>query len=182
MDKFKDRYRIPSCRLKDWDYRWIGAYFITICTQNREDYFGTIENGEMQLSQVGVIASIMWYEISSHSKQIELDAFVVMPNHIHGILIVNGLNLHSDVISSLSTQTIPNKSMGSISPKTDSISTIIRSYKSAVTKYAHRLGYKFEWQSRFYDHIIKDDRSYQMIQKYIGENPAKWVNDEYFQS
>ena len=90
MDKFKNKYRIPSARHPHWDYRWAGAYFITICTQNRIHYFGEIQNGVMNLSNVGVIADILWHEIPHHAKNVELGAFVVMPNHIHGILILTG--------------------------------------------------------------------------------------------
>lgn len=70
--------------------------------------------------------------------------------------------------------------MASISPKSNSVSTIIRSYKSAVTKNAHRLGFDFEWQPRFYDHIIRDNQSFQTIQTYIIENPLKWFDDKFY--
>ena len=88
-DKFQNKYRISSSRLQNWDYRWNAAYFVTICTKNRDHYFGEITNGEMNLSGIGIIADIMWYEIKNHAKNVELDAFVVMPNHIHGIIIIN---------------------------------------------------------------------------------------------
>ncbi len=78
-----------TIRLQTWDYRWAGSYFITICTHDREHYFGEVVNGKMQLSQVGVIADILWYEIKNRAKNVELGEFVVMPNHIHGILILN---------------------------------------------------------------------------------------------
>lgn len=83
-DKFQNKYRVPSTRLQNWDYRWNGAYFITICTQNRNCFFGEIDNGKMQLLPVGIIADLLWHEIKNHAKNIELDAFVVMPNHVHG--------------------------------------------------------------------------------------------------
>ncbi|MCD6115704.1 hypothetical protein J7K93_01705 [bacterium] len=89
MDRFREKYRIPSARLKNWDYRWHGAYFITICTKNREPCFGKIENGRMQLSHVGVIADIFWNEIKYRKINIESNTFIIMPNHIHGILILN---------------------------------------------------------------------------------------------
>jgi len=89
MNKYQNKYRIPSARLQNWDYRWAGAYFITICTQHRAHFFGEIANGKMQLSQVGVIADILWHQITQHTQNVRLGAFVVMPNHIHGILIIN---------------------------------------------------------------------------------------------
>ena len=195
-DKFNNKYRIPSARLQNWDYRWAGAYFITICTQNREHYFGEIENGEMQLSSIGIIADVMWHEIKNHSKTIEFDSFVVMPNHIHGILILNGID--TDIVNdngnvvvetghalSLQSQsqsqtekTIGQKRFQNIG--NNSISSIVGSYKSAVTKHTHRLGFEFNWQTRFYDHIIRNDDSFKKIQTYIGENPAKWHDDKFY--
>lgn len=89
MEKYKNKYRIASARAQWWDYGWNGAYFITICTQNREHFFGEIRNGKMNLSPTGTIADILWYEIQHHAQFVELGDFVVMPNHIHGILILD---------------------------------------------------------------------------------------------
>ncbi|MGN6298501.1 MAG: transposase [Ginsengibacter sp.] len=89
-DKFQNKYRIASARLPGWDYGWNGSYFITICTKDRECFFGEIVNGEMNLSKTGVIADLMWYEIKNHAKGVELDEFIVMPNHVHGIITLNG--------------------------------------------------------------------------------------------
>src|SRR5664279_1981169 len=89
-EKFQNKYRVPSARLQHWDYGWDAAYFITICTKDRECLFGEIVNGSMNLSGLGIIADIMWYEIKNHAKNIELGEFVVMPNHVHGIIILNG--------------------------------------------------------------------------------------------
>ncbi len=204
MDKFIDRYRIGSTRLQKWDYRWKGAYFITICSRNRESCFGEIADGKMKLSGIGIIADILWYEIKTHAKNVDLGAFVVMPNHIHGILILNGNNypannnvdiesVNDDInvetlhaTSLQPNQTLPTKSslknefMSDISPKSESVSTIIRSYKSAVSKHAHRLGLVFAWQERFYDNIIRDEKSLLTISKYIENNPANWIDDRFF--
>jgi REP element-mobilizing transposase RayT len=89
QNKFQNKYRIPSARLQIWDYANNGAYFITICTQNREHFFGNIKNGIMQLSDIGRFAEQFWHEIPNHFLMVELGNFVVMPNHIHGILIMN---------------------------------------------------------------------------------------------
>ncbi len=89
-DKFQNKYRIASARLPNWDYTSNGAYFITICTKDRIPYFGRIENKKMILSNMGIIADLMWHEIKNHAKNIELGEFVVMPDHIRGILILNG--------------------------------------------------------------------------------------------
>ncbi|WP_338841665.1 hypothetical protein [Flavobacterium ginsenosidimutans] len=87
--KFQNKYRISSIRAQWWDYGWNGAYFITICTQDRKHYFGEIQNNKMILSGVGIIADLLWHQIPIHHKNVELGDFVVMPNHIHGILIID---------------------------------------------------------------------------------------------
>jgi putative transposase len=144
MDKYKNKYRNASARAQWWDYGWNGAYFITICTANRECLFGEIVDGEMKLSHAGVIAYILWTEIPYHTSFVELGDFVVMPNHIHGILILDKPvgTLHATSPQQRqrqerTSQSPKNEQMSKISPKSNSISTIIRSYKSAVTKHAH---------------------------------------------
>jgi REP element-mobilizing transposase RayT len=186
-DKFQDRYRIPSARLQNWDYRRNAAYFITICTAGRVCCFGNVADGKMHLSHLGIIADILWHEIANHSKNVELDAYVVMPNHIHGILILNGDDVCDgrDVACNVSTTTTTkpsdkNEMMSDISPKPGSVSTIVRSYKSAVTKHAHRLGFDFEWQSRFHDHIIRNEGSFQRIRNYIYNNPLNWRENKFY--
>src|SRR5690554_6803788 len=109
MDRYKNKYRIPSARAQWWDYGWNGAYFITICTQNREHFFGEIKEGKMTLSRLGVIADMLWHEIPNHSKYAELGDFVVMPNHIHGILILNkpdGVNINAQINTDSDTVTV----------------------------------------------------------------------------
>jgi REP element-mobilizing transposase RayT len=89
MKKFKGKYRIPSARLQTWDYGNNGAYFLTLCTHNRETYFGNIEDGNMLLSEMGQIAQKHWNEIPEHFPFVILDEFIVMPNHVHGIIIID---------------------------------------------------------------------------------------------
>jgi len=176
MQAFKNKYRSKTLRLKSWDYRWNGVYFITICCKDKAYYFGEINDEEMHLSPVGVIADVLWHEIKHHTQNIELDEFVVMPNHIHGILMINNSveTLHATSLQQES------KTMSDISPKANSISSIIRSYKSAVTKHAHRLGYEFAWQARFYDHIIRTEASLNQIQQYVINNPQSWKDDKFY--
>ena len=139
-----NRFKKVSFRLKGWDYRKKASYFITICTKNRQHYFGKIENKKMILSNIGVIADILWHEIKNHTNNIKLDEFVVMPNHIHGILIIDSVaplhetglqnQIATDQQNQISTelQNQQNQYFSDISPKAGSISTIIRSYKSAI--------------------------------------------------
>lgn len=193
MDKFKNKYRIPSARLKNWDYGSNGAYFITICTQNREHFFGEIADGKMQLNQLGQLAEKYWLEIPQHFSFIELGNFVVMPNHTHGILIINKMDavvppqpvetLHCNVSTNANAHpngtNNKNEQMANISPNSGTISTIIRSFKSVVSKNARLIHADFGWQTRFHDHIIRDAQSFENIQTYIENNPLKWVKDKF---
>ena len=88
-EKYQNKYRVASARAQWWDYGWNGAYFITICTHHREHFFGEVDNGTMRLSRTGVVADILWHQIPHHAPFVELGDFVVMPNHIHGIIILD---------------------------------------------------------------------------------------------
>lgn len=220
MEKYQNKYRIPSARLQTWDYCRAGAYFITICIRNRSHCFGEIENDKMILSNIGIIADVIWHEIPRHTINTELDAFVVMPNHIHGIIILTGRG-KSDTVRentykysnkfsivepghalALRQPHQPNQQRQSCQRYTirstrttcimqmtgqkrfqhigkNSLSSVIGSYKSAVTKHAHRLGLYFEWQTRFYDHIIRDNADYLRIVKYINTNVENWGYDKF---
>ncbi len=173
-DKYKNKYRIPSARLQNWDYRCSGVYFITICTAEKRCYFGEIENGKMLLSPVGIIADILWCEIKNHHKGVSLGEFVVIPNHIHGIIILDNegvVNVSEDKEEEVSQYS-------KISPKSNSISAIVRSYKAAVTKHSRRLSYDFAWQTRFYDSIIRDENQFKLVSDYIVNNPINWDKDK----
>jgi putative transposase len=146
-----------TTRLQKWNYGWAGVYFITICTKHRIHYFGKIENQKMILSPVGIIADILWYEIKNHAKNVELGSFVVMPNHVHGIITITA----------------------DAAPGKNTISSMVGGYKSAVSKHAHRLGYEMEWQVRFWDNIIRDDAAMQRVTAYIENNIKNWNDDEF---
>ena len=184
MDKFKNKYRVPSARLQNWDYGANGAYFITICTQNRQHFFGKIVDGQMQLNELGQLAEKYWLEIPQHFSFIELGNFVIMPNHTHGILIINKMdNHHVDTLQcNVSTNANKNQQMANISPKSGTISTIIRSYKSVVSKNARLIHADFGWQSRFHDHIIRNAQSFETIQNYISNNPLNWDKDKFYKN
>lgn len=180
---YRNKYRLSSTRLQNWDYGSNAAYYVTICTHNRKNYFGDVTDGKMILSNLGIIADVIWYEIINHAKNVELGPFIVMPNHIHGILMICNNE------SNPSGSTPPSSSL----PPTigqqrfqhqgkNTLSSIIGSYKSAISKHAHRLGFEFQWQSRFYDIIIRNDGSFQRISDYIINNPSKWKDDKFFVS
>ena len=185
QNKFKNKYRISSARLQKWDYSNNGAYFITICTQNRHHFFGHIKNQEMQLSEIGILAEKFWYEIPNHFSMIELGNFVVMPNHVHGILIIDKPNDESFVetrqclVSTVETNSIIGSSRFQNQGK-NTISSIVGSYKSIVTKMSRQINPNFAWQSRFHDHIIRNSKSFDTIQNYIEQNPLKWKEDTFY--
>ena len=149
----------------------------------------------MVLSHAGVLADVFWHEIKNHAHNVELGEFVVMPNHIHGVLILNGMNdAHNDdvVVETRHALYLPQPQR---QPGTDTktigqqrfqnqgkntISSIVGAYKSAVTKHANRLGYEFAWQTRFHDHIIRDAQSFENISNYILNNPLLWDKDKFY--
>jgi len=182
-EKFQNKYRTGSARLQTWDYRWQGAYFITICTHEKLHYFGEIEDEKMKLSHVGILADALWYEIKNRAN-VELGKYLIMPNHVHGILILGaGDDNAVETTHALSLPGNPNISPGQQRFQhqgKNSISSIVGSYKSALSKHAHRLGFEFEWQSRFHDHIIRDERSFNLITDYIINNPANWEKDKFY--
>ena len=176
-DQFRGKYRIKTTRLKNYDYSTDGYYFVTICVKNNSCLFGNVNNGKIALSETGKIAEIFWQEIPDHFPFIRLDEFIIMPNHIHGIIIIN----RRDVACNVSTEKTANtKKMSIISPKRGSLSSVIRSYKSNCTKTINKIQNKFnfQWQPRFYDHIIRDEKSLHNIREYIIHNPLNWDTDE----
>ncbi|MDM8160104.1 hypothetical protein QUH73_09795 [Labilibaculum sp. K2S] len=160
-------------RKRNYDYTNTGWYFVTICTKNREYFFGEIRNEEMQLSVIGKQAHIFWLEIPKHFPNVELGEFVIMPDHIHGIIgIVKRKDLACKVPTDASNK---NKYMASISPKSGSLSAIIRSYKSALTRWCGlNDSHSFSWLARFHERIISNQEEYNRIEEYIHSNPKKW--------
>jgi putative transposase len=156
--------------LKEYDYSQPGEYFITICTNDKKCVFGEVIEEKTTLSSVGEIVKKYWEEIPMHFPNVELDEFVIMPNHVHGIIIING-HVGVEYI-----QPLQNKYQHVI-PK--SLGSIIRSYKAAVTRECYKNNHSyFKWQSLFYDRIIRSDKELSNIRDYINNNPLKWHLDE----
>ena len=183
-DKFRNKYRIPSTRLQNWDYSSNGYYFITICTKERKHNFGEIVDYKMKLSRIGEIAYKYWFEIPNHFSFVELDEFVVMPNYVHGILIINNVFSHVEtrhcLVSTTMNVTNTNKKINRFQNQgKHTISSIIGSYKSICTKIVNKTQKNtlFGWQLRFYDHIIRNEYSLSKIRQYIRDNPLNWDND-----
>ncbi|MFD1256287.1 transposase [Mucilaginibacter terrae] len=168
-EKFQQKYRTKSFRRLFWDYGSHGLYFITICTHERNHYFGEIEqqNSEsplLQEKEIATIAKQNWLTIPQYHNYIELDEFVIMPNHIHGILFVNK----------------PGKTtwnLNQFGAQSQNIASVIRGYKASVKKYATLNKIDFAWQSKYHDRVIRDENEYQNIRNYIYNNPANWASD-----
>jgi putative transposase len=166
-----------SIRLRGYDYTSAGGYFITIVTYQRECLFGKIINGKTKLSDYGKIADECWWDIPNHFPNVELGAYVVMPNHVHGIIIIND---RSDANASDRRDTpwrVPTEQFGK--PRSGSIGTIVRQYKSSVTRTIIKRGGKSAiWQRNYYEHIIRDADDHNRIHSYIESNPSMWEDDD----
>ena len=130
----------------------------------------------MGLNEIGCIVTEFWQDIPNHFDNVQLDEWVVMPNHVHGVIIINN-NRRDEALPRLYMGNYPQ--MSKISPKPESLPVIIGSFKSIVTKTINQKysDAHFSWQSRFYDHIIRDEKSLDDIREYIRFNPLKWELD-----
>ena len=175
-----------SIRIKNYDYSQSGAYFITICTQNREFLFGEITDGEMVFHEYGVIACNEWNKLPTRFPNIELDFFQIMPNHIHGIIIVGAtLAVAQNVGATLAVaqHTRAGASPAPTTTTTTTIGDIVGAYKSLVSNECLKI-FKSKgeymgkfWQRNYYEHIIRDDDQLNQIREYIQNNPLNWNSD-----
>ncbi len=193
-EKFKNKYRISSARLSNWDYSSDAAYFITICTANREHYLGTIINAKMQLSPIGEFAYKCWKEIPPHFPHFYLDECVVMPNHVHGIVMIEKTYIDNNSLLavvetghalSLRKTAVENDPEKPKHPRyrnqgKNTISAMVGSFKSAVTKFCNENKLQFGWQTRFHDHVIRDADEFYLIRNYIINNPRNWITDKFY--
>jgi REP element-mobilizing transposase RayT len=176
-----------SIRLKDYDYSQKGAYSVTICVQDRKRLFGEVINGKMALNDTGNIVKNEWLNTSKIRPNIKIGEFIVMPNHIHGIIMVVGK--HDDGRGVLQYAPTPHQFHSSpqqfYSPS-QTIGSIIRGFKSTVTKQINIIRKTPRapvWQRNYYEHIIRDSHELNKIREYIINNPCNWKNDkEYVQN
>ncbi len=214
-EKFQNKYRIDSIRLKSWDYASQGMYFVTINTKFRRRYFGNISNAEMHLSEIGAIANQEWLDTPGirPDMNLELGDFVVMPDHFHGIMIIGGnpyngtgtTNLGSEIttyhdrkitmdhdgkitmehdgkiamdhdrkIAMDHDRKIAMHRDSTFGPQSKNLGSIMRGYKSSVTTYARKNGIVFNWQPKYYEHIIRSQQEFERISYYIRQNIKNW--------
>jgi REP element-mobilizing transposase RayT len=179
-----DIHHRKSIRFKGYDYTQAGAYYITICTYQRQCLFGEIVAGVMHLNLISETLQNCWHRLPQHFPFIELDAFVIMPNHLHGIILItddkttNKNQLFKQpIVQSVSSAQIPTLPKGT---ESGSLAALVQNFKSIVTRKINRLtrNYGTIWQQGYHEEIIRDERAYNNIRKYIVENPLKWHEDE----
>jgi putative transposase len=172
MTLFKRKYRVESIRRPQWDYRSPGLYFVTICTYEMRMFFGRVVNEKVKLSAIGQYVEDKWKEIPNHFKNVSLDEFIVMPNHLHGIL-----KLLGPWEPRLGRNDVK-KTLTEVGPKAGSLSHIIRCYKGGITFWCKEQGLNFAWQPGFHDRIILGFRGLEAVREYIRDNPANWEKDK----
>lgn len=179
---FRNKYRSESDRLQGYNYTLAGAYYITIVTKDRIQYFGSIKNDVVVLSELGLLLRNEWLKTPQirRDMNIILDEFIIMPDHFHAILLIGKNQFNTSSVSkSIYTGMAQNKFYyhNRFGPQSKNLSSIIRGYKSAVTTYARKNNLEFAWQNRYYDHIIRSDIELHKIRNYIINNPAKLIGN-----
>ena len=202
----KNKYRIQSARRNAYNYSQNGFYFVTICTQNRQLFFGNIINAKMQLLEIGEVAEKEWVNTGKIRKNVILHEFVIMPNHVHAIIQIKNqptVETHCNASNSSAhpgntdsemdcnasdsdagIETHFNASLrggacykNKFGPQSNNLSSMIRGFKGVVKKYATINDIDFAWQSRFHDHIIRNEQELNRIRFYIKINVEKWDID-----
>jgi putative transposase len=196
-----------NIRLKGYDYRRSGAYYVTICTHDRSMLFGDVVDGIMVPNAIGNIVQQCWDAIPDHMPMVVCDAFVVMPNHVHGIIVItdvaaDGAGTGGGAVGAANSPTLQNTGpadgVGTVGEFADpttprhppvaimvknSLGHIMQTFKAAVSRQVYREGLlprgRPIWQSRYYDRIIRDDGAYRRIADYIRNNPANWGKDRF---
>jgi REP element-mobilizing transposase RayT len=192
-EKFREIYHIGTNRCPGHDYSAPGTYFITICTQKKIPYFGEMVNGELLLSGTGIIVRDFWLAIPDHFPNVKLDEFVIMPDHLHGIIIIKsspGLKLKFNNLETPNTNNLEtaklgvstegieqvgkSKNKGNPNWKSNSVGSIINQYKRICTIKSKSFGLDLVWQPRYYDHIIRSESELNRIRSYIKNNPKEF--------
>jgi len=207
MTLYKNKYRIETTRLKNWDYSSNGYYYITICTKNREHIFAKIavETGLkpvsttkpvskmiMTLNEYGKIVEKCWYDLSEHYANLKLDEFVIMPNHIHGIMIIDNNDIPTSA-GIVETGLFVETGLKPVSTRTTSTPTktpnkkqhglfeFVRALKTFSSRRINELRNSPGtpvWQSRFHDRIVRNENELNSIREYIKNNPINWETDD----
>lgn len=159
-------------RLPGFDYAQPALYFVTVCVAGRAAVFGEVVAGKMRLSPAGRIARLCWLSLPARFPTVVLDAFVVMPDHLHGIVCIVNETAPRYVVA-------PNPVDGFARPADGALGEIVRAFKATATREIRATSLPaFGWQRSFYEHVVRDDRDCDNIRAYIANNPATWADDE----
>ncbi len=167
-------------RLRRFDYAEPGLFFVTICTHRRVCRFGEVVDGVMRLNEEGRIVAERWEAIETHHPGVAIDAYVVMPNHVHGIIQIVRTRIDERNPAVGATPASPHRAIPARGPSPSSLGAVVGSFKSGVTRRLHDAGHSVVgplWQRGFYEHAIRDDRALDIIRAYIAGNPAAWADD-----
>ena len=168
--RFGGRYRIETARLRGWDYGAPGWYFVAVCTRGRRRWLGDVVAGEVRLSEAGVIVAEELRNTEKVRPNVALDGWVVMPDHLHAIIVINRGGSPSIPAETSRQDILP---ASRLTP--DSLGSIVGQLKSVCTKRIRASGLRdFAWRPRFHDHIIRNETALHNIRKYITQNPSKW--------
>ena len=179
--------RRRSLRLKGYDYTRAGAYFVTICAQDQACLFGDVVDGCMSLNDAGHMLAMLWNDIPARFADVEIDTFVVMPNHVHGIIVLPDA-ANRAARRGATTRVAP--TAGNVVEATlvvaPALGEVVAAFKSATTVHYIR-GVKTRawpafrrrlWQRNYYEHVVRDEKELDRIRRYIDENPARWALDD----
>jgi len=172
-----------SIRLRGYDYRQPGWYFVTLCSQGRKHIFAAAQDQHIRLNHIGILVQSCWQSIPEHFPEIQLDHFVIMPNHMHGIIVIAGAKHGSTELSNVADS--PKPCFAPTGTLSGSLGAVIQNFKSVTTRKIHQLdGYHGMrvWQRNYYEHIIRIERELNTIRKYIIDNPARWAIDRFHSS
>ena len=186
-----------SIRLRGYNYSQAGAYFVTMCTLNRECLFGDIVNGKMMWNDAGRKFQVVWNELTTRFPNLELDEFVIMPNHIHGIVVlqrcrgescIRPMHPNDQLGEHDTTRSLDEHKVRPYGTLPDTLGRVIQAFKS-ITTHEYINGVKQHgwspfagklWQRNYWEHIIRNEKSYQNISEYIINNPLKWDDDKFY--
>ena len=163
-----------SIRLREWDYAQPAVYFITICLRQRVCLFGEIVEGRMLPNQIGQIIETEWSGLPNRFFNVGLDEFIVMPNHIHGIIFIKPVET-----SFVAPESILHSVIQGAMNRAPTLGEVVRSFKAASARIVRKRGFsEFTWQHNYYEHIIRNERELDLVRGYLLMNPIKWSEDD----
>ena len=175
VKNLNDQRRRRSIRLQNYDYSKAGAYYITVCTRNRKLLFGDVVQGQMKINEVGRIVQNVWDSLPQFYEDIELDAFIIMPNHLHGIIVIRS------AVGAIHESPLQQDALRVRDRRRMLRSNMIGRFKMGSAKninLVRKTSALAVWQRNYYEHIIRDEASLDRIRQYIADNPAQWEFDE----